>query len=155
MRTIPLTKGQVALVDEGDYESLIQYKWYAKWDKDTESFYVFCNMRDAHGKRYLQSLHRQLFGLLPGDLRQLDHLNHDTLDNRRDNLVLGTAQTNQRNTRIRSDNSSGYKGVTWDSQRGLWRAFISIEKTQVKLGRYITLAEAVIARKEAERRYWK
>ena len=153
MRTIPLTKGQVTLVDEEDYESLIQYKWYAKWDKDTESFYVFCNMRDANGNRYLQSLHRQLFGLLPGDPSQPDHLNHDTLDNRRENLVLGTVSNNQRNTSIRSDNSSGYRGVTWDSQRGLWRAFISVEKKQVKLGRYKTLTEAVTARKEAEQRY--
>ena len=40
MRAIPLTQGQWALVDDADYEWLMQYEWCAQWDKDTRSFYA-------------------------------------------------------------------------------------------------------------------
>jgi hypothetical protein len=42
---IELTQGQVALIDDEDFELVSKYKWYARWDSHTESFYAVTNTR--------------------------------------------------------------------------------------------------------------
>lgn len=62
------------------------------------------------------------YGVFPeGDL---DHINRNRADNRLSNLREATRTQNLRNSSIRSNNTSGYKGVTWVSEKGKWRAQI-------------------------------
>jgi len=99
MRPINLTLGKIAVVDDADYNWLTQYSWYAKYNKCTDSFYAARTSRrkDENGKRFLIYMHRQLLGLEKGDRRVGDHKNHNTLDNRRDNIWTCTYSQNQLN----------------------------------------------------------
>jgi len=92
---------------------------------------------------------RQILGLTPGDPRQADHRNHDTLDNRRENLRVATRSENCRNRMRRVDNRSGFKGVSWNRERGQWRAQIWTGSTNKLLGTFADPVSAAKAYDEA------
>jgi len=93
---IPLTKGQVAIIDSIDFEAVSRFKWCSMWNQYTHSFYAYrWVLRD--GKGTTQYMHRFLMELAHGDKRQVDHFNHDTLDNRRSNLRIVTQSENAKN----------------------------------------------------------
>nr|WP_175479900.1 HNH endonuclease signature motif containing protein [Paracoccus homiensis] len=81
---------------------------------------------------------------------EIDHINGDRSDNRLANLREVTKRENHRNMAIRSDNTSGVTGVYWAREKGKWAAYIKADK-MVALGRYDTFAEAVAARRAAEK----
>lgn len=83
----------------------------------------------------------------------IDHKNGDTIDNRRANLRAATVADNARNTGLRSDNSSGFKGVIWHSQIGRWRAQLIMHGKKVSLGCYSSADDAARAWDEGARRY--
>lgn len=118
---IPLTQEQVATVDAEDYDRLMEFSWYAHWSPGTKSFYAVRDHK-LDGKRVSTGMHREVLGY-SGDLH-VDHINGDTLANRKGNLRVATASQNQWNTGKRSDNVSGYKGVYWEAKRGKWAAYI-------------------------------
>lgn len=122
MKTIQLTKGLVALVDDKDYEELSKYKWYAHWNKLGKTYVA---RRTAHdGKKTIGiRMHRQIMGVTDPRI-QIDHANACTLDNRRENLRVTTNSGNERNKRKRKGCASKYKGVSLN--RDKWRARISI-----------------------------
>lgn len=101
------------------------------------------------GKQKTQFLHR--FLLDPGDL-EIDHRNGDGLDNRRDNLRIATRAENSRNTGVRRDNSSGFKGVSFHKQCRKWTAQIKLDGKLHRLGLHATpeLAHAAYCRAAAE-----
>lgn len=138
-RLIPLTKGQFAIVDDEDFETLNQFKWHAAWSKFTQSYYASRNVKDENGK-YVGSIsmHRQILGLDLSDGRRGDHVKiGETLNNCRENLRIATAQENAQNRRLRSDNGSGFKGVTWYPSMKRWRVRISLGgKSSKSLGLY-------------------
>lgn len=148
---ISLTQGQFAIVDATDFEWLSRWKWNAYWDCTTRSFYAQRNIRDASGKRGTISLHRQILGLEKGDSRQGDHINHNTLDNRRGNLRIASSRENQRNRGKRRDNSSGFKGVV-RHRNGKWMSRIRIAERRIYLGVFDTpeLAHAAYAAAAAQ-----
>lgn len=86
---------------------------------------------------------------------EVDHIDRNTLNNRRDNLRICTRQENSRNKTKQSNNTSGHKGVSWDKAKKKWRAFISVDRKQIFLGRYNTIEEAIEARKQADTKYFK
>lgn len=81
----------------------------------------------------------------------IDHINQDKLDNRVANLRFVTPQENARNMPLKSDNTSGYTGVS-KTKNGTYRAYITIGGKQRNLGYYKTIEEAASARREAEDR---
>lgn len=85
---------------------------------------------------------------------ELDHINGNRLDNRICNLREATPHQNQANKGMRSDNTSGVKGVTWDKSRGKWMAAISFYGRHVFLGRYSTINAAEKAYNEGAERYF-
>ena len=143
-REIPLTQGQVALVDAADFEWLNQWKWYALWDGGTKSFYA-TRKTSCGGSRTCVLMHREILGLHRGDGLQGDHINHATLDNRRSNLRIATDQQNKRNRRKQSNNVSGYKGVSWFKTRNKFRAQIKVAGKVLHLGYFATAHEAHVA----------
>ena len=80
MRTIELTQGQVALVDDRDYDELSRFKWYALRDHGG-TFYAQRHAPRVDGKQRTILMHRVILDVQPG--QDVDHANHDTLDNRR------------------------------------------------------------------------
>lgn len=81
-----------------------------------------------------------------------DHINRDPLDNRRENLRVATPSQNSCNHGLQSNNTSGYKGVSWSTERQKWEAYIKLNRKRISLGRHKTLRAAVLAYNEAAAR---
>jgi hypothetical protein len=109
MKQIPLTRGQVALVDDEDYKALKDYRWYALPRRvRAENFYAY-RWVIVDGKRKTEYMHRRIMGVV-GRTSQVDHINCNPLDNRRSNLRLATHSQNCANIPWRG-NATGFKGV--------------------------------------------
>jgi hypothetical protein len=78
----------------------------------------------------------------------VDHINHDTLDNRRNNLRLCSQSQSSINRRVRVDNKSGYVGVRPDTRkyRKKWLAFIGLEGSHITIGNFDNKNEAAYVR---------
>ena len=114
MRTIPLTHGKVTLVDDEDYERFGHVTWRV-WNNTCGYFYVSNRYSLGKGRRKRRLLHREIIGAPPGMV--VDHINHDTLDNRKENLRLCTRSQNGMNRKGPPSNStSGVRGVSWKKQ---------------------------------------
>ena len=141
MKTITLTQGFVAFVDDDDYDRVSAFKWTASKTKTT--VYAVRKVKTASGRTTSQLLHRFLTGVANPRV-QVDHKDHNGLNNQRDNLRPGVCGENCGNRR-KSRGASQYKGVSWDSSRGLWRASITIHNTSKHLGRFHDEREAAVA----------
>jgi hypothetical protein len=126
MKSIPLTLGNVALVDDEDYEYLNQWKW-----------------RDSHGYaarsqwspfRKSITMHALIMNTPPGMVT--DHINGNKLDNRRENLRVCSRSENNKNRSKNSHSSSRYKGVCWIKRIKKWRAQIKHNNRTIHIGLY-------------------
>lgn len=136
---ILLTQCQFALVDPADYDELIKLRWCASWQPDVRSFYAYCNSIKT-------AMHRYILGLKFGDKRQGDHINHDTLDNRRENLRI---VTNRQNSNNRRDQSRYGPGVYYRPDKNRIRPFHVVARINGVIrfvGCYSTAEEARQAR---------
>lgn len=136
MKLIPLTRGLFAKVSDRDYPKLRNRNWYAHYARPGVYY----------AARYVKVPKRQTIFMqweIRGS-RGIDHRNHDTLDNRRRNLRSANQSLNMGNTRKRSDNSSGFKGVSWEANRG-WRADIQFLRRRFYLGHFSKLDNAAQA----------
>ena len=95
--------------------------------------------------------HRVLWALVFGEWPpfDIDHINGNRADNRIVNLRAVTRSGNCKNMKKAKNNTSGYTGVYWASDRGKWRAEIASDGVKVKLGAFFTLEEAIAAREKA------
>jgi len=98
----------------------------------------------VHVKRQLVFLHRILLDAPIGIM--VDHINRNTLDNRKANLRLVTARGNALNRKTDKRNKSGHPGVYWDSARLRWRTLASLDGKLVNLGYFAELQHAIEAR---------
>ena len=146
MRKIRLTQGQIALVDDADYELVSKYKWCANWSSGMLSYYARTTVRLMSNKRYNLPMHRFILGLEKGDKYEVDHINHNTLDNRRSNLRVVTHRQNMSN--YERETSSKYTGVSWYSNPCKWCAKIVIENEDVYLGLFDDELDAAKAYKD-------
>ena len=108
--------------------------------------YVYARVYLAHRLAWLYA-----YGEWPKD--QIDHINHDKLDNRIINLREATTQDNQKNKSLSERNKSGIHGVKWYADIKKWRVQIGVDKKQLYLGCFDDKFEAACARKSAERKY--
>jgi hypothetical protein len=78
-------------------------------------------------------------------MEQVDHRDHDTLDNTRANLRLATAVENSRNQRRSRNNRSGFKGVSFHKRAGKWHAQITTAGKRRHLGYFAAAETAAFA----------
>lgn len=83
----------------------------------------------------------------------IDHINGNPSDNRLSNLRSVTDAVNAKNKSQYRNNSSGFRGVSWKRHEGTWYAYITISGRMKSLGRFVDKADAIAARKTAERQY--
>lgn len=142
-KTIPLTQGKFAIVDEEDYSFLMQWKWcYSKAGKCGTYGYATRRLNKSKIK-----MHRVILNTPQG--MDVDHINHNELDNRRCNLRNCTRKENSHNRKSHVNNTSGYKGVSWNKKNKKWRADIGIENKKVYLSLFQNKIEAAEAYNKA------
>jgi len=170
-RRIPLTQGKFAIVDPEDYSRLAKYKWRICRTKGKNVTYAERSIRLPNGKYSRILMHRQVLenSLLAsstknptlkthnchrhiGDGTVIDHINGSGLDNRRANLRLATIAQNAWNAKKRNP-LSGYKGVWFVSDKGLWRAAIVCNRRRIHLGYFRDKCAAARAYDIAARKY--
>ena len=134
MREIPLNKGKFALVDDQDYEWLMQWRW-------TVSAKGYATRTSKSKGVTRKILMHRLINNTP-DGMQTDHINHNPLDNRRSNLRTVSHVQNSYNKKAYPNNKSGYKGVCWD--RGAWHVQIQVNKKKMHLGRFKDIRAAAM-----------
>lgn len=81
-----------------------------------------------------------------------DHLDGDGLNNTRANLATKTHSMNLFNRGLQSNNSSGFRGISWDKKLKKWHVYIGSKHTRKNLGYFRSLEEAKKSREYAERR---
>ena len=157
MKEIKLSQGSknagkyVALVDDSDYDYLMQWKWFAKTTKSDDKTYNYaiCNfIKD--GKWTSSIMHRMIMNPNKGD--QIDHIDHNGLNNQKSNLRICTHSQNQMNRY--GSSSTGYKGV-YKSRHGNYFASIQYDNKRISLGTYKTPEEAAQIYDNAAMRYHK
>lgn len=142
---IELTKGQYAIVDDEDYDYLNQWKWHAG---ESNGRFTARRTGKVEEKRKLFLLHRVIMNC-PKD-KVVDHINHNTLDNRKENLRICTQQQNVYNSRnIRDKLYSKHKGVSFNKSVNKYIAQIRVKKTLVHLGCFHKELDAAETYKEA------
>lgn len=92
-------------------------------------------------------VHRIIWKMVTGDepSQFIDHIDRDRLNNRWLNFREATNAENKQNGCIYSNNKTGVKGVCWDASHRAWRAYISVNGVQRKLGRFKALEAATAA----------
>ncbi len=150
MKRIPLTQGKEALVDDCDYEYLMQWKWCAH--KQGKHFYAVSGYSAGGTRKKMHQMIASKMGFSSNLMA--DHINRNGLDNRRENLRPSTKVENGRNRGPIENSKSGYKGVSWDAARIKWRANIRVNDKQVFLGRFDDKVEAAKAYNEAAKKYF-
>ncbi len=151
---VPLTQGVEAIVDLADIDLVQSRNWYAS--KGRHTLYAVSNgeRRGSAPRAPSVQMHRVVLGLAPDDPREVDHIDHDGLNNRRSNLRPATRSQNSRNMGSPTGARTPYKGVGWHSRDQSWRAYISIDRRQISLGYFATEEEAARAYDAAAVEAW-
>lgn len=148
MKRIELSQNQFAIVDDDMFNWLNRYKWYALWNKDTQSFYAARNSKGENDRRCTIPMAREILGLKYGDKREADHRDHNILDNRILNLRVVTHQQNQWNRK-------SPKGYRWHKSRKKYEARIKLNNKIIELGYFRTTTAAHNAYLKAKKIYHK
>lgn len=130
--------------DLEDYDKIKDYCWHEE--------IMECGYHALVTRERLSNTNIRMHWLILG--KHLDHINRNPLDNRKENLRSATDEENARNRNIRSDNTSGIVGVTWNHSRKKWIARISNNKERIYLGAFDNKSDAIVARLNAESMYY-
>lgn len=125
---IPLTLGQVAIINAADLNLVLRHKWHARPRRDRRGYYAV----NSSGLR----MHRMLLGVW--DDRIVDHKDGDGLNNRRDNLRAGSQSSNCVNRKVTP--GPHLRGAR--PKKGRWQAYIKLAGKQRSLGYFATEKEA-------------
>lgn len=139
---IPLTHGMHTIVDINDYELATSARLH--FIKNRDGYVRFGNK---------QLLHRVICNTPAGMLT--DHINGNTLDNRRCNLRAVTPSQNAKNRIPKRGGTSNYLGVSWSTINKKWEVYITVAEYKTKrVGRFLCEHEAALAYNEAASRLY-
>lgn len=144
---IPLTNGRRALVDPDDHDRIIEHLWRAQRASGSTEHVPWYAMTTIDRK--VVSMHALVLGIEDG--RLIDHASRNGLDNRRVNLREATHSQNAMNRKRQSNNTSGFKGVTWNKQTERWQVMIQVDRKLERIGFFDTPEDAALAYDAAAR----
>jgi hypothetical protein len=147
VKEIPLTQGQVALVDKDDFERVNAFKWYARWSPKANAFYAYRIQRE-NGKR--NNIHIARFIMNTPKGMVVDHINGNPLDNRKINLRNCTQAQNSVN-KHKTINKTGYRDIYKNGNT--FR--VTLRQNRIKLFDkcFRTIEEAIATRDEVGKKY--
>ena len=147
MKEIELTQGKVAQVDDEDFEYLSQFKWCTH--RCHKSYYAVRNSKKEEGAKRTIQMHNVIMRIY--DLREIDHIDNNGLNNQKYNLRETTSSQNNAN-RIKHKGKSIYKGVHFIGKCIISR--ISVNKKEIYLGTSNTEKDAAFKYDEAAKKYF-
>lgn len=137
MKSIPLTQGKFAVVDDEDFDRITAMgKWCAARRKRKgfpDVFYAVRNGPRSETPRKTILMHHAVLGIQSGT--PIDHENHDGLDNRKANIRSATPMQNMYNVRLKKNNNLP-RGVRWVPSRQVYHAIIKVDGKSTFLGRF-------------------
>jgi hypothetical protein len=137
---IPLTKGQFAIIDAADLPLVAGYNWHAC--RKGSTWYAQRPDTTTLPGRYL---HVKMHHAIRGTSAMTDHVDRNGLNNRRSNLRPASSSQNVANTKMRHDNTSGFRGVVWDRRKQKWEARLHVQKRKRFLGYFADVRDAARA----------
>ena len=151
MQHIPLSQGQIALVDDDEFSRVSPYHWCYRGERNSGQGYAI--RHDKDGKKYRTVyLHREIMGPVPPE-HEVIFRNGDRLDCRRENLRLVSKQeARQHHQRARSNSKSGIKGISYNRRPRTWSVDIYRDGQVWRVGTFFTLKDAQEAYDRALRR---
>lgn len=132
------------IFDIDDFDKVSRYHWY-----EETNGYIRSSGKKKEDKVFL---HRLVMNA--SDDINIDHINHNTFDNKKSNLRIATTSQNAMNRIKGSNNTSSVTGVVWVKSRNNWKAEIKLNDKMIYLGNYEKFEDAVKARKDAEDIYF-
>lgn len=137
------------LIDKDDKEKVLQYKWYCHQYENNKQY---CQGTLEYGQKV--RLHHYVLGIHKNELQGqvVDHINGNSLDNRKKNLRIVSQQDNMRNMKP-NDPMKGIKCYTLKNGTPRYNARITVNYQTISLGTFPTLEEAQRARRDAENYY--
>lgn len=126
----------IVLIDDTDYELITGITWGITKDKDR--YYVRGKGEKTNGKTV--KMHRLILNAPRG--LQVDHINHNCVDNRRINLRLSTQRQNSKNQKLRKDSKTGFKGVAYSKKLQMYRCIITVDYKRIFAGYFMSPFDA-------------
>jgi len=138
--------GNTAVIEIDGYSILVDSEYLPEilkhaWQNNGNNYFSYCK---RIGKKTVSIYLHRLITNVPQNM-EVDHINHDKLDNRRANLRICTRSQNLCNRVLSKRNTSGYKGVSWNKDEEKWQANITKNYKSRTIGLYNTLEEAYAA----------
>lgn len=151
MRSISLTQGKVAVVDDHNFDWLNEWKWYAQRVQNgaREVFYAARALPRVGGRQEKVYMHQQIGNRL--GFIQVDHRDLNGLNNLDSNLRDATNSQNRANSGKMPGTSSRFKGVSWFSRKLKWAAQVTVFQRKVFLGYFVDEIDAALAYDRAAR----
>lgn len=155
---ILLTRGHTTIIDDIDAD-LAALRWYSEVNPRSARVYATRGGIREDGTIYTQRLHRVIYERMSGlkltRTNLIDHIDNNSLNNRRENLRLATSSQNVANSKINKNNTTGLKGVSpVPNRKALWIARIRVRGESIYLGSFSSPEAAHKAYKEAAVRYF-
>lgn len=150
MKTLKLTQNQIVLIDDMDYEMLNQFKWCFALRGDKKTGYAVRRTSKEDGRKLIP-MHRLIMNAPKG--MEVDHINRNTLDNRRSNLRLVTRSENLMNRGLLKSNTSNVKGVSWHKHHQKWIVRIQAYRKPIFIGYFKDVENAKKAYAKAAKKY--
>lgn|SRR3990167_2809158 len=132
------------LLDDEDFERVKNIKWHYHHGGHSDNWYAMTSGSVL--------MHRLIMNTPKG--MEVDHINGNGLDNRRENLRICTVGQNRMNRKISKNNSSGFNGVYWEKAKNSWRVKIHANNRFIHVGNFVNLRKAAISYNEAAQRYF-
>jgi len=148
MKTILLSQGSYAIVDDSDFHLVSKLNWHL--NKKTNVHLYAKSSKKINGKQI--HMHRLIMNANKGE--EVDHINHNGLDNRRSNLRIVNSFQNHQNSKKQINSASIYKGISYAKDHKKWRARIWVDGKKIHLGYFKNEIDAAKAYDRAALKYY-